>query len=156
MNTINKRLQTTDRYLKGDAWTIIEEGFDPSRGRVSESIFSLANEMMGVRGYFEEGYSGDRLQGSYFNHLYEIKQVQHPQMFKGIVSRVCFGVNSVDWLYARIILDDETLDLATSKVSDFVRKLDMSNGLLTRKFVWHTRSGKKLQMIFERFFEYGK
>lgn len=26
--------------------------------RIAESVFSLANEYMGVRGYFEEGYSG--------------------------------------------------------------------------------------------------
>ncbi len=151
MNTINKRLLTSDRYLEIDPWSIVEEGFDPSRGRVSESIFSLANEMMGVRGYFEEGYSGDRLQGSYFNHLYEEMQAQHPQVFKGIVSRVCFVVNAVDWLYTRITLDDETLDLATCEVTNFVRKLDMQNGNLTREFIWHTRSGKKLKVKFIRF-----
>ena len=42
MNTINKRLQTTDRYLKGDSWNIIEEGFDPSRGRISELSGTMA------------------------------------------------------------------------------------------------------------------
>lgn len=151
MKTINKRLQTSDRYLGIDPWNIIEEGFDPSRGRVSESIFSLANEMMGVRGYFDEGYSGDRLQGSYFNHLYEEMQAQHPQMFKGIVSRVCFVVNAVDWLYTRITLDEETLDLAGCEFTDFVRKLDMYNGNVSREFTWHTKSGKKLQIKFTRF-----
>ncbi|MEW6230556.1 MAG: hypothetical protein AB1700_21135 [Bacillota bacterium] len=53
--------KTADRCYRLDPWRIIEEGFDPARGRVSESVFSLANEYMGVRGYFEEGYGGDRL-----------------------------------------------------------------------------------------------
>ena len=44
-----------DVYYKLDPWKIIEEGFDPERNMVSESIFSLGNEYMGVRGYFEEG-----------------------------------------------------------------------------------------------------
>ena len=55
------------RYLEVNPWLIIEKGFHPNRGRVSESIFSLANEYMGVRGYFEEGYTGDSLRGIFFN-----------------------------------------------------------------------------------------
>lgn len=61
--------KVADRYLKVDPWKIIEEGFEKKRSRISESMFSLANEFMGVRGYFEEGYSGSRLLGSYFNNL---------------------------------------------------------------------------------------
>lgn len=139
-----------DGYLKVDPWQVIEDGFNPARGRLSESMFSLANEFMGVRGYFDEGYSGDRLQGSYFNNLYEEMHVEHPQLFKGIVSRVCFGVNSVDWLYTRISIDGELLDLAVSKSSDFVRRLDMRAGTLTREFVWTTAKGKKLRLTFVR------
>ncbi|WMT41617.1 hypothetical protein RE628_03610 [Paenibacillus sp. D2_2] len=64
-----------DKYLVVDPWKIVEEGFDPQRSRVSESIFSLGNEYMGVRGYAEEGYSGDTLIGSYFNGLFEESEV---------------------------------------------------------------------------------
>ncbi|HBI73100.1 MAG TPA: hypothetical protein DDY59_07925, partial [Lachnospiraceae bacterium] len=56
-----------DIYYNSNPWSIIEEGFNPAYSLVSESIFSLGNEYMGVRGYFEEGYSGDCLVGSYFN-----------------------------------------------------------------------------------------
>ena len=41
--------------FKIDEWKIIEEGFDPKTNRFSESIFSLGNEHMGMRGFFEEG-----------------------------------------------------------------------------------------------------
>ena len=61
-----------DRYYTVDPWSVSEEGFDKERSEVSESIFSLANEYMGIRGYFEEGYSGERLLGSYFNGIYVI------------------------------------------------------------------------------------
>jgi maltose phosphorylase len=145
-----------DRYLKVDPWNIIEDNFDKKRSRTSESMFSLANEFMGVRGYFEEGYSGNRLLGSYFNNLYEEMEAQHWQLFKGIVTRVCFGVNSVDWLYTRIFLDGEQLDLAKVNFSDFSRFLDMKNGTLTREFIWNTNSGKKLKVIFLRFLSMDK
>ena len=120
--------KVADRYLKVDPWKVIEEGFEKKRSRISESMFCLANEFMGVRGYFEEGYSGNRLLGSYFNNLYEEMEAQHWQLFKGMITRVCFGVNSVDWLYTRIILDGEQLDLAKCSFDNFKRVLDMKKG----------------------------
>ncbi len=143
--------KVADRYLKVDPWKVIEEGFEHPRSRVSESMFCLANEYMGVRGYFDEGYSGDRLLGSYFNNLYETKTAAHPQHFKGIVTRECFGVNSVDNFYTRITLDGEVLDLAKVKFSAFLRTLNMSEGTMERSFVWTTKNGKKVKCIFERF-----
>ncbi len=143
--------KTPIKYYRGDPWTIVEEGFDPAYQRVSESVFSLANEFMGVRGYFEEGYSGDHLLGSYFNHLYEMMDIHHDQVFKGFVTQGAAMLNAVDWLYTRIWLDGEQLDLATSKFSGFTRKLDMRQGILTREFVWETISGKKLLVTFIRF-----
>ncbi len=140
-----------ERYYKGDAWTIVEGGFDPARQRVSESIFSLANEYFGVRGYFEEGYSGDHLLGSYFNHLYVYLDVNYPQIFKGFVKKETGMVNAVDWLYTRISIDGEQLDLATSTFSEFKRMLDMKNGILYRSFTWELHDGKKIKVQFERF-----
>ena len=45
-------VKVADKYLKTDAWRIIEESFDEGHAKVSESLFSLGNEYMGVRGYF--------------------------------------------------------------------------------------------------------
>ncbi len=138
-------------YFRGDPWTIVEEGFDPAHQRVSESVFSVANEFMGVRGYFEEGYGGDHLLGSYFNHLYELMDIGHDQLFKGFVTQGAAMVNAVDWLYTRLFVDGEQLDLAKSAFSGFTRRLDMRDGVLTREFVWQTAGGKHLKLTFSRF-----
>jgi maltose phosphorylase len=143
--------KTPIQYFCGDTWTIVENGFDPAYQRVSESVFSLANEFMGVRGYFEEGYSGDHLLGSYFNHLYEIMDIRHDQVFKGFITQGAAMLNAVDWLYTRLWLDGEQLDLSQSKFSGFSRKLDMRQGILTREFIWETAGGKRLKLIFLRF-----
>ncbi len=143
--------KTPIKYFRGDPWTIVEEGFDPAYQRVSESVFSVANEFMGVRGYFEEGYSGDHLLGSYFNHLYEMMDIRHDQVFKGFITQGAAMINAVDWLYTRLWVDGEQLDLAKSKFSGFTRKLDMRQGILTREFVWETASGKQLKVTFLRF-----
>lgn len=143
--------KTAQRYLQIDPWTVTEKGFHPGRSLVSESIFSVGNEFMGVRGYFEEGYSGETLLGSYFNGVFEESDIQRAIYFKGFARRFHFIMNSVDWLFTRISLDGEALDLAVSKYSEFERVLDMRTGLLTRRFTWQTRKGKKLSIEFTRF-----
>lgn len=139
-----------DKYLKVHPWEVVEEGFKPDYSRVCESIFSLGNEYMGVRGYFEEGYSGDRLVGSYLNGVYE-ENVSPKSVYRGISNRNAFMVNTVDWLYTRITLDGEELDVAKSVIKQFRRKLDMRTGVLTREFIWCTRSGKEIKVTFMRF-----
>jgi maltose phosphorylase len=139
------------RYLVTDPWSITEHGFHPEHSRVSESIFSLANEYMGVRGYFEEGFSGDQLRGSYLNGVWSEIDIRHAVSYKGLATQWTFMVNSVDWLHTRIRLDGETLDLALSSFTAFERKLDLRKGLLTRQFTWITKTNKKLRIRFTRF-----
>lgn len=145
-----------DIYYQLDPWKIREEGFDKSRSEVSESIFSLGNEYMGVRGYFEEGYSGDTLLGSYFNGVYENNPEENRVQYKGIVKRSHFMVNAVNWLAAEILLDSEPLDLNTLEVSDFQRELDLRSGVLTRSFTVTTKDGKNCAFEFERFLDMEK
>lgn len=140
-----------DKYLKVDPWKIVEEDFGPEHGRVSESIFSLGNEYMGVRGYFEEGYGGDRLVGSYMNGVFETGRVEPSGNYRGMIKRTCYMVNTVDWLYTRISLDGEVLDLAKVKIGGFRRCLDMKSGILTRCFTWETEAGKTIKITFVRF-----
>lgn len=142
--------KTADKYFITAPWEIIEEDYNPAYGRVSESIFSLGNEYMGIRGFFEEEYSGDSLHGSYFNGIYERTKIQ-PQGYVGIIDHTEFMVNSVNWLYTRLILNEEVLDLHTSKFHNFKRVLDLKAGLLTRSFEWITKEGYELYIKFERF-----
>lgn len=140
--------KVADRYFQIDPWNIVEEGFAPEYGLVAESVFSLGNEYMGVRGYFEEGYEGQSLLGSYFNGVYERRKAPG-QGYKGIVQETEFMVNSLDWLYIRLNADGESLDLHTADFEKFQRRLDLKTGLLTRSFVWNTKKGK-IKITFER------
>lgn len=139
-----------DSYYSIDPWQISESGFDPGRSEVSESIFSLANEYMGVRGYFEEGYTGEQLLGSYFNGIYENSPKENHVKYKGIVSRSHFMVNAVDWLYTRIWYDGCQLDLATATIENFERHLDLRSGLLSRSFDWLPNEETRIHIVFER------
>lgn len=138
-----------DKYFSIDPWKIVEEGFNNEYGSVAESIFSLGNEYMGVRGFFEEGYTGDSLLGCYFNGVYERKELEG-SAYKGITRQTEFMVNSPNWLYTRIKAGDEQMDLNTCQISDFKRTLDMKTGVMTRSFLWKTANGD-IRVSFERF-----
>ncbi|MCL2245281.1 MAG: family 65 glycosyl hydrolase [Treponema sp.] len=141
--------KSADTYLVCDPWQIIEEGWNRERNLVSESVFSLGNEHMGVRGYAEEGISAQTLQGSYFNGIYEEEDLN--KSYKGIITKTHFMINSVDWLYTEIRADDELLDIASSKIENFRRVLDMRDGTLKRSFNWHTAGGPVVHLDFVRF-----
>ena len=138
------------KYFVTSPWQVIEEGFDPAQVQVAESVFSLGNEIMGVRGFFEEGYSKDHLIGCYFNGVYERNKLPGSS-YKGMIDSTEFMVNSVNWLDTMIVAEGEKLDLAVSDISDFRRVLDMKTGSLTREFVWKTKKGGSIKLRFERF-----
>ncbi|MDF2631705.1 MAG: Kojibiose phosphorylase [Caproiciproducens sp.] len=142
--------KVADTYYCVDPWKIIEDGFSPEHAMVSESIFSLGNEYTGVRGYFDEGYSGSRLTGSYINGVFEEKLLE-TSGYKGIVNTMTYMVNTVDWLYTRLQIDGEVLDLNAAEFRNFVRILNLKTGILTRSFVWRTKTGKEVELTFERF-----
>ncbi len=141
--------KVADKYLEVDPWKIIEQGFHADKSQVSESLFSLANEHQGARGFFDEGYSGESLVGVYLNGIYE-QRFTEAMSYKGISNRLCFMVNTVNWLHTRIEVDGERLDLARSKFFEFRRELDFCTGELRREFVWETASGKRLRLVFLR------
>jgi len=141
-----------DIYLKGDAWNIIEEGFSFEHSEVSESIFSLANEFTGVRGFFDEGTSSKdihSLRGVYFNGMYEVEDTETTS-YKGIVQQTHFMVNAPDWLWTKIVVDDEEVQISKENTEDFLRILDMRRGKMVRSFVWKSKTGKQLRLIFTR------
>lgn len=139
-----------DRYFRVHPWQIIEDGFDPDYSEVAESVFSLGNEYTGLRGYFEEGYSGKSLQGSYLNGVYE-RRMLPKSGYKGMLPFTEFMVNTVDWVYTRITCNGQKLDLAVSSVSGFRRVLDLRTGILTRSFTWQVDENTEVELCFERF-----
>ena len=143
--------KSADIYFRVDPWKIIEEGFDPSYSRVSESVFSLANETMGVRGCFDEGGTVDSLRGMYVNGVYDIENLN--RSYRGIIEHTHFMIPAADWLRTEISLDGETLDLGRADIRQFRRELNMREGTLTRSLIWRTASGKEIRLTFLRFLD---
>lgn len=82
--------KAADVYFQVDPWRVIEQGFDPAYARVSESIFSLGNESIGVRGCFDEGGHVDSLRGAYTNGIYDMEKLS--RSYKGIIDKTHFMI----------------------------------------------------------------
>jgi maltose phosphorylase len=139
------------KYYKIDEWNIIEEGYNPDRHQVSESIFSLGNEFMGARGFFEEGTITKHLIGTYFNGVYEYGKDEGAPHYKGIVNETHFMVNGVNFFYMRLKINNEIIDLATATFKKYKRVLNLQEGVLSREFTLIQNGKDVCDIKFERF-----
>ncbi|MGC6431674.1 MAG: glycoside hydrolase family 65 protein [Jejuia sp.] len=122
-------------YIKPDGWSIIEEGFDASRVKSSESLFSIGNGAMGQRANFEEAYSGDTFQGSYIAGVYYPDKTRVGWWKNGYPEYFAKVLNAPSWIGINVFVNGESLDLNTcTSVKNFRRELNMKKGWLSRSF----------------------
>ncbi len=139
------------RYLKEHPWLIIEDRFDPHLNKISESIFSIGNGHMGQRANFEEGYSGESLQGTYVAGVYYPDKTRVGWWKNGYPEYFAKVLNAPRWIGIGIRIDQQRLDLAIAQVEQFQRVLDMRKGVLTRRFVATLADGKRVEVACCRF-----
>ncbi len=138
-------------YYQHHPWQIIEEGFDPHRQKISESVFSIGNGRMGQRANFEEAYSGESLQGSYVAGVYYPDKTRVGWWKNGYPEYFAKVLNAPNWIGIQVHIENQPLDLATCGVVDFRRVLDMKTGLLSRSFTAVFKDGKKVMVHAQRF-----
>ncbi len=137
-------------YYKKDAWSIIEEGFEPSMQEASESIFSLGNGSMGQRANFEEQYSGETLQGNYLAGVYYPDKTRVGWWKNGYPEYFAKVLNAPNWIGIDVEIDGDQLDLHKCELKEFRRELNMRQGYLERTFTI-VISGKILNISIRRF-----
>lgn len=122
-------------FEKIDEWKIIQDKIEFEENRLAESIMSLGNGYMGMRGNYEESYSKDSHRGSYIAGVWYPDKTRVGWWKNGYPEYFGKVPNSVNYIGIKVFIDDKELDLATCEVKDFYRELDMKNGVLTRKFI---------------------
>lgn len=139
-------------YIKPDNWSIIEEGFDASRVKSSESLFSIGNGAMGQRANFEESYSGKTFQGSYIAGVYYPDKTRVGWWKNGYPQYFAKVLNAPNWIGIDIEVNGEQLDLATcSEVKNFRRELNMKEGVYSRSFEATLQNGTQIGVNVKRF-----
>lgn len=142
--------KTPNRYIDIHPWIIRETGYHAAESQVSESLFSLANEFSGVRGFPEEGTTDRSLVGTYYNGLYADAPDQAEGGYRGVTKKVHYMINSANWLKTEISIDGAPVVLS-SAVSGFSRSLDFRTGELIRCYRWTSTCGNEVELTFSRF-----
>ncbi len=119
-------------------WIVAEGNYIPENTSKFETIFSLGNGYMGLRGSNEEASSGE-VRGCYVAGLFD--------KFPGEVTEL---PNIPDWTKIEIKLNGEIFNLCKGEILSYKRELNMLDGELVRNIVWLSPSGEKTNLIFRR------
>lgn len=138
------------RIFEINPWKVITHTFNKEDKRLQESMTSTGNEYMGMRGMFEEKYSGDTHKGIYLGGVWFPDKTRVGWWKNGYPEYFGKVINAVDFVSVDVKLDGESVDLAKDEFSDFELALDMKSGILTRSYVVK-RGEKKVKLNFERF-----
>ncbi|MEJ1089019.1 glycosyl hydrolase family 65 protein [Microbacterium sp. Mu-80] len=130
-----------------DPWRLIERKYDEEG--VAETIFTVANGYLGLRGNHIEG-RGAHEHGTFINGLHETWPIRHAEQAFGFAEVGQTIVNAPDAKVMRVYIDDEPLSFDETEMHEYSRVLDMRTGVLTRNVVWVTPSGKRVRMRDER------
>ncbi|MCP8968274.1 glycoside hydrolase family 65 protein [Ectobacillus ponti] len=122
------------RLFQVNEWKIVETELHTEEFRLAESMTSLGNGRMGMRGNFEELYSGDFHRGSYIAGVWFPDKTRVGWWKNGYPDYFGKVINSVNYIGIRVFLDGEEIDLYTANVTAYYRELDMQHGVLTRRF----------------------
>ena len=138
------------RIFEIDPWKVITHTFKPEDKRLQESMTSIGNEYMGMRGMFEEKYSGDTHKGIYLGGVWFPDKTRVGWWKNGYPAYFGKVINAVDFVSVDIKLDGQSVDMAQDSFEDFELSLDMQHGLLNRSYVVK-RGAKKVRLNFTRF-----
>ncbi|KLD58729.1 maltose phosphorylase, partial [Lactiplantibacillus plantarum] len=138
------------RIFEVDPWHVISHELVPTDKRLQESMTSIGNGYMGMRGMFEEHYSNDTLKGIYIGGVWYPDKTRVGWWKNGYPDYFGKVINSVNFIKVNITIDGDQVDLAKDTVSDFTLDLDMHTGILRRSFII-TKGEKRVQFMIDRF-----
>lgn len=132
-----------------DEWRLVEKRFSTEDLGVTETLFSVANGYLGLRGNVEEGRES-HTHGTFLNGFHETWQIRHAEEAFGLAQVGQTIVNAPDAKVIRLYVDDEPLLLPVAELLDYERALDMRDGVLRREIVWVTPAGKRVRIRSQR------
>lgn len=143
-------MKQIQRLFDIDPWKISTTTLDRQNRRLQESLTSIGNGYMGMRGNFEETYSGDHHKGTYLAGIWYPDKTRVGWWKNGYPDYFGKVINAVDFLQMKIFVNDVEVDLAKQELLDFNLELNMQNGVLNRSFTL-VLGDAKVRFSFERF-----
>ncbi len=130
-----------EHLFPADEWRIVEGRWTHDFAARAETAMALSNGYLGVRSTPDEGRPAFA-PGTFINGFHETWPITHAEDAYGLARVGQTIVNVPDATIIELYVDDEPLFLPTARTPEYLRVLDMRNGVLTRDLLWSTPSGK--------------
>ncbi len=138
-----------EHLYPADEWRIVEARYSNEFVGLTETVFSLGNGFVGIRGSFEEGRPA-AVPGTFVNGFHETWPIMHAEGAHALARTGQTIVNVPDTTILKLYVDDEPFYLPTARLEGYERILDMRAGTLTRELVWATDAGKHVRVRSRR------
>ncbi len=140
-------------YFGLDEWEIIEYDFNPERNYHSETIFSVGNGFIGIRGTFEEGLESELqlgAEGTFLNGVYEEGIIKYGEIAYGFPEKSQTMINTANGKKIILYLEDERFNMLSGQFLEYKRSMNMKEGILKRSLIWQSPRGKQIKLETER------
>jgi alpha,alpha-trehalose phosphorylase len=138
-----------EHLFPADEWRLVEAGYSQRWMGNAETVFSLSNGFLGIRGTFEEGRPAIE-PGTFLNGFHETWPIIHAEEAYGFARTGQTIVNVPDATLLKLYVDDEPLYLPTARLVEYERALDFREGVLRRNLTWSAPSGKQVRVSSSR------
>ena len=138
------------RLFDVDPWKVKSTKLDKADKRLQESLTSIGNGYMGMRGNFEEGYSGDSHLGTYLAGVWFPDKTRVGWWKNGYPEYFGKVINATNFIPVELMVNDRKVDLALDEVKEYEIELDMKKGILYRSYTW-VEGETEVRFTFKRF-----
>ncbi len=128
-----------------DEWRLVETRFCGDDLGTTESLFTVGNGYLGLRGNYSESRDA-HLDGTFINGFHETWPISHAEEAYGFARIGQTIVNVPDPKVIRLYVDDEPLQVSAADLIEYERALDFRTGVLTREMIWRTPGGKRVRV----------
>jgi len=132
-----------------DDWRWVESKYAPEFIAQTETIFSVANGYLGMRGGFEEGTPVYE-HGTFVNAFHETWPIPYGEREHAFATTGQTMINVPDGKIVRLYVDEEVFELERAMVLHYERALDFRAGTLDREVLWETPTGKQVKVRSRR------
>ncbi len=132
-----------------DEWALVESHIDNDDLGTTETLFSVGNGYLGLRGNVDEGRDSFT-HGTFVNGFHETWPIQHAEEAFGFARVGQTIVNAPDAKVIRLYVDDEPLLLPIADLMEYERRLDFRTGVMSRDILWRTPGGKRVRIRSRR------
>lgn len=133
-------------------WKLTKSELNNENLLINESLFSLGNGYLGVRGNFEEGYDSrsNSIRGTYINAFHDETEISYGEKLYAFPEKQQKMVNIIDSQTVEVYIDGERFSLFSGEILAFERNLHMDQGFSERMIHWKSPNGKEVKLHFRR------